>query len=98
MITTWSAGTPEANMDEQILIDLSRVVARHPWWLARADLVLALLETLDIRPPGSSRRAAAGEPISRRSKRQGIKLPDWTYHEKCLTASTATIAALSKRI
>jgi SAM-dependent methyltransferase len=60
MITTWSAGTPEANMDEQILIDLSRVVARHPWWLARADLVLALLETLDIRPPARILEAGCG--------------------------------------
>lgn len=60
MITTWSAGTPEANMDEQILIDLSKVVARHPWWLARADLVLALLETLDIRPPARILEAGCG--------------------------------------
>jgi SAM-dependent methyltransferase len=60
MITTWSEGTPEANMDEEILIDLRDVVARHPWWLARADLVLALLEKLDIHPPATIIEAGCG--------------------------------------
>jgi SAM-dependent methyltransferase len=60
MITTWSGGTPEANMDEQILIDLRDVVARHPWWLARADLILALLEKLNIRPPATILEAGCG--------------------------------------
>jgi SAM-dependent methyltransferase len=40
-------------MDEQILTDLCTAVARHPWWLARAGLVLALLEQLGIRPPAT---------------------------------------------
>jgi len=60
MITTWSEGTPEANMDEQILIDLRDVVARHPWWLARANLVLALLEKLNIRPPANILEVGCG--------------------------------------
>lgn len=60
MITTWSASTSQSNMDEQILIDLRDVVARHPWWLARADLVLALLERLNIRPPATVLEAGCG--------------------------------------
>jgi len=64
MITTWSRGTPEANMDEQILIDLRDVVARHPWWSARADLVRALLEKLNTRPPASILEAGCGWGIN----------------------------------
>lgn len=64
MITTWSRGIPEANMDEQILINLRDVVAQHPWWLARADLVLALLEKLNICPPASVLEAGCGWGIN----------------------------------
>jgi len=60
MITTWSIGAPEANMDEQILIDLHGVVAQHPWWLARANLVLALLEKQNIHPPATVLEAGCG--------------------------------------
>jgi len=60
MITTWSTGAPEASMDEQILIELGDVVARHPWWLARTQLVLALLEKLNIRPPAAVLEAGCG--------------------------------------
>ena len=48
MITSWSSGAPEANMDEDILLSLGEIVVRHPWWRARAALVLALLERLAI--------------------------------------------------
>jgi 2-polyprenyl-3-methyl-5-hydroxy-6-metoxy-1,4-benzoquinol methylase len=64
MITTWSDGAPEANMDEHILIDLRDVVARHPWWLARADLILALLDRLNIRPPAAVLEAGCGWGIN----------------------------------
>src|SRR5215471_17007825 len=60
MIFTWSGGRSEANMDEQILTDLYTIVARHPWWLARAELVLALLEQLGIRPPATILDAGCG--------------------------------------
>ena len=53
MITTWSSGTPDKNMDEEILVGLSDIVSRHPWWAARTDLVIALLEGLRIGPPAS---------------------------------------------
>ena len=60
MITTWSQGAPEENMDEEILVQLSDIVARHPWWAARTDIVLALLETLKIRPPANILEAGCG--------------------------------------
>jgi len=60
MITSWSSGTPEANMDEEILVALRDIVSRHPWWLARADLVVAMLETLGIVQPATVLEAGCG--------------------------------------
>jgi SAM-dependent methyltransferase len=51
VITIWSEGIADENMDEDILVDLAEQVSRHPWWIARASLTLALLERLGIRPP-----------------------------------------------
>ena len=47
-------------MDEEILVALRDVIARHPWWAARADLVLALLEQLRILPPAIVLEAGCG--------------------------------------
>ena len=60
MITSWSKGTPDANMDEEILVALRDLIARHPWWAARADLVLALLDQLSILPPAVVLEAGCG--------------------------------------
>jgi 2-polyprenyl-3-methyl-5-hydroxy-6-metoxy-1,4-benzoquinol methylase len=60
MITTWSHGAPEDNMDEEILVQLSEIVSHHPWWAARADIVLALLDDLSISPPTSILDAGCG--------------------------------------
>jgi SAM-dependent methyltransferase len=60
MITLWSSGTPGENMDEDILVQLHGIVTRHPWWIARADLVLALLQRLEILPPASILEAGCG--------------------------------------
>jgi SAM-dependent methyltransferase len=60
VITTWSSGTPEENMDEEILVRLSDIVSRHPWWAARTHLVLAMLERLRITPPASILEAGCG--------------------------------------
>jgi SAM-dependent methyltransferase len=38
-------------MDEEILLELGPIVERHPWWEARAALVLRLLDDLSVRPP-----------------------------------------------
>jgi hypothetical protein len=60
VITSWSTGTPEANMDEEILVALRDLVARHPWWAARAAIVVALLEQLRILPPATVLEAGCG--------------------------------------
>lgn len=51
MITTWSEGIADENMAEDILVDLAPVIRRHPWWHARSELTLALLDSLGVRPP-----------------------------------------------
>jgi len=60
LITTWSSGSPEANMDDEILVGLREIVSRHPWWSARANLVLALLDKLGIVPPANILEAGCG--------------------------------------
>jgi 2-polyprenyl-3-methyl-5-hydroxy-6-metoxy-1,4-benzoquinol methylase len=60
MIVTWSQGAPEAYMPEAILTELSRQVRRHPWWQARARLILALLLQQSKRPPARVLDAGCG--------------------------------------
>jgi SAM-dependent methyltransferase len=60
VITSWSTGTPEANMDEDILVGLREIVVQHPWWAARADIVVALLEKLKVLPPATVLEAGCG--------------------------------------
>jgi len=71
MIERWSEGIADDNMAEDILVDLAGLVARHPWWNARATLTLALLERLGVRPPATVLDAGCGwgttmEPLERR--------------------------------
>src|SRR5438552_8801681 len=51
MIETWSSGAADASMSEDLLVELSDTVRRHPWWIARADLALTMLGRNKIRPP-----------------------------------------------
>ncbi|MGC8638717.1 MAG: class I SAM-dependent methyltransferase [Isosphaeraceae bacterium] len=51
MIERWSAGAADLGMAEEILVELDEMVRRHPWWRARAGLVLELLKELGIDPP-----------------------------------------------
>jgi SAM-dependent methyltransferase len=51
MIERWSMGLADASMSEDLLVELSDIVRRHPWWIARADLALTLLQRDGIRPP-----------------------------------------------
>ena len=71
MITRWSEGIADDNMAEDILVDLAGLVARHPWWKARATLTLALLDRLNVRPPARVLDAGCGwgttmAPLERR--------------------------------
>lgn len=67
MIATWSAGDPDRHMNEAILDDLAAVVARHPWWIARARLTLALLGRLGVAPPARVLDAGCGWGVTLRA-------------------------------
>ena len=60
MITTWSDGIADDYMDQSILVDLRTQIARHPWWLARSQLTVALLRQLAIIPPARVLDAGCG--------------------------------------
>jgi 2-polyprenyl-3-methyl-5-hydroxy-6-metoxy-1,4-benzoquinol methylase len=51
VITTWSEGIADQNMAEDILVNLADLIRRHPWWKARTELTLAMLNRLGIRAP-----------------------------------------------
>ncbi len=53
MIETWSHGPADENMPEAILVETLERVRRHPWWLARARLALAVLRAEGVAPPAS---------------------------------------------
>src|SRR2546425_649158 len=60
MITTWSKGAADEWMSEDILVDLANLIWQHPWWHARAKLMLALLKRLRILPPARVLDAGCG--------------------------------------
>lgn len=60
MIRTWSEGSADEHMPEEILIDLGGLIGRHPWWSARSKLVLGLLDGLGVRPPARVLDAGCG--------------------------------------
>jgi 2-polyprenyl-3-methyl-5-hydroxy-6-metoxy-1,4-benzoquinol methylase len=51
VIVSWSRGVADDNMDEDILVELRDLVTRHPWWTARARLLLCLLDGIGYRSP-----------------------------------------------
>lgn len=60
MIQRWSSGDAQEHMDESILTELAPRIERHPWWVARARLTMALLRRLGIKPPASILDAGCG--------------------------------------
>jgi 2-polyprenyl-3-methyl-5-hydroxy-6-metoxy-1,4-benzoquinol methylase len=60
VIERWSEGTADDNMAEQILVELSDLVRRHPWWKARTSLTLSLLGRLGVTPPARVLDAGCG--------------------------------------
>jgi 2-polyprenyl-3-methyl-5-hydroxy-6-metoxy-1,4-benzoquinol methylase len=51
MITVWSRGVADDNMPERMLLDAIEKVRRHPWYIARAKLVLATLRRHGVLAP-----------------------------------------------
>jgi len=60
MIHRWSEGVADDNMAEDILVELSSLVNRHPWWRARARLTLELLSRLGVSPSARVLDAGCG--------------------------------------
>lgn len=60
MIQTWSEGSADEHMPEEILVDLGSLIGRHPWWEARSKLTLRLLKDLGVRPPARVLDAGCG--------------------------------------
>lgn len=60
MISIWSRGPADENMPEDLLIATLECVRRHPWWLARAKLILAALREYNIFPPTSIAEVGCG--------------------------------------
>lgn len=60
MISTWSRGSPDSSMPEELLVETWRKVRAHPWWAARARLVVSLLGKQGIQPPASVLEAGCG--------------------------------------
>jgi SAM-dependent methyltransferase len=60
MIETWTQGAADEWMAEDLLTDVSDLIWRHPWSHARAHLVLALLESVKVRPPARVLDAGCG--------------------------------------
>jgi SAM-dependent methyltransferase len=64
MIVTWSRGTANEHMPEDISTELADMMNRHPWWRARARLALAFLAAADIMPPARVLDAGCGSGAS----------------------------------
>jgi SAM-dependent methyltransferase len=87
MITTWSSGPADANMDEAILVELAATVRRHPWWWARARLTLRLLDRSGIRPPARLLDAGCGWGVTLEAlERGGYRAAGMDVSRRCLEA------------
>ncbi len=60
MIRTWTTGSADLGMPEEILVELLDAIPSHPWWQARARLALRLLERVGGRPPARILDAGCG--------------------------------------
>jgi SAM-dependent methyltransferase len=71
VIERWSRGTVDLGMAEEILLELAEPIARHPWWQARAALILALLSRLRIVPPARILDAGCGWGVTLEALERG---------------------------
>ncbi len=75
MIATWTEGHADEHMDEAILVELGSAVRRHPWWMARARLTIAVLERAGVRPPARVLDAGCGWGVTLEAlERRGYKV------------------------
>ena len=64
MIVTWSKGQPDDWMAEDLLVETLGRVRRHPWWQARAELALAVLQQYGLAPPAAVLDVGCGWGVS----------------------------------
>lgn len=60
MIVSWKPVPGSNGLPDEILVELRGIIGRHPWWLARAELVIALMRKSGIRPGASVLDAGCG--------------------------------------
>jgi SAM-dependent methyltransferase len=85
MITTWSSGPADDGMSEAILTDLGDAVRRHPWWQARARLMLALLRRARVLPPARVLDAGCGWGLNLAAlERVGYQVAGLDISRRCL--------------
>ena len=85
MIKVWSQGVADENMSEDILTDLGGIVRRHPWWHARARLMLALLRKHGVRPPAHIIDAGCGWGVNLQALEQaGYRVTGIDISARCL--------------
>src|SRR5215210_9064010 len=60
MIETWSQGAAAGDTAEHLPIHLEPVIRRHPWWHARAALLLSLLDRSGVSRGGRVLDAGCG--------------------------------------
>ncbi|MBI3694866.1 MAG: class I SAM-dependent methyltransferase [Acidobacteria bacterium] len=60
MIVRWSTGDPAQAMAEDILTDLAPLIARHPWFQARAKMAVAVLKQMHLLAPARVLDAGCG--------------------------------------
>ncbi len=67
MIERWSSPGSVSGMPAAILTRLGHVVRNHPWWRARARLILALLRRHGVAPPAEVLDAGCGWGVTLRA-------------------------------
>ena len=60
MIVRWSSGDSAQAMAEDILTDLAPLIARHPWFQARAKMAVAVLKHMRLLAPARVLDAGCG--------------------------------------
>jgi SAM-dependent methyltransferase len=74
MIATWSVGAAGQYLGGDEFAEQARLVRQHPWWRARAELTLALLDQSGVRPPARVLDAGCGWGVTFRSlERRGYR-------------------------
>ncbi|CAN5809194.1 class I SAM-dependent methyltransferase [soil metagenome] len=85
MIERWTEGNAEANMPEDLLVELSAIIHRHPWNRARARLTLAVLDRWEVHPPARVRDAGCGWGVTlERLERKGYQAEGLDISRKAL--------------